>query len=118
MKTLVIGLNPSRNLGRSSSLRSLNKWLDILNLKVVSFTNLYEGFEIDEKENKIDFIKEIAKDYDATLALGERVSCKLSVSGVNHFKLPHPSGRNRNLNNGKYVIEQLKLCKNYIESKL
>ena len=50
------------------------------------------------------------------IALGEQAALALAHNGViNFFKLPHPSGKNRKLNNKKYVAEILQKCKNWIE---
>lgn len=48
------------------------------------------------------------------VALGEAASEALDAVGVIHFTLPHPSGRNRKLNDKKALKEQLKACKAYI----
>lgn len=51
------------------------------------------------------------------IALGNKASDYLKDMHVDHFKLPHPSGRNRKLNNKKYVEEQLELALTYLEVK-
>lgn len=114
MKVLVVGLNPSKKHGNSPTLKNLNNWLDRLNLGPVSFINLYEGYEINESEKTIQFIKNISKDYDRVIALGNEVSRNLSSSNIGHFKLPHPSGLNRLLNDSRYVREKLEDCKRYL----
>lgn len=48
------------------------------------------------------------------IALGGFASQVLHKLGVEHFKLPHPSGRNRLLNDRNYEAEQLKLCREYL----
>ena len=45
--------------------------------------------------------------------LSRKDSLKLSKIGVEHFKLPHPSGLNRKLNDKKYVNKVLKECYEY-----
>lgn len=112
MKVLVIGLNPSKKGGTSSSLRKLYSWMDILGLTYVSFINLYEDYEINYKNKKVKYIQEISNEYDRILCLGSEVSKQLKL--LNHFKLPHPSGLNRQLNNPKYVTQKLKECRKYL----
>lgn len=114
MKVLVVGLNPSRKHGDSPTLKTMYKWLDDLKLDPVSFINLYEDYEIDYKNKKIEFIKEISKDYDRILGLGNEVSRSLSIADINHFKLPHPSSLNRLLNDSRYVREKLEACRHYL----
>lgn len=114
MKVLVVGLNPSKRNGDPPSLIRLYKWLDHLNIKHVSFINLYEDYEPDYKERKSEYIKCISGGYDRILALGNTVSECLTDMDVDHHRLPHPSGLNRKLNDKKFVDEQLQICKNYI----
>ena len=50
------------------------------------------------------------------IALGEEAATALMQHGVvNYFKLPHPSGRNRKLNDKKFVSDILQKCKNWLE---
>lgn len=114
MKILVIGLNPSKRHGESPSLKRLYSWLDILEVKTVSFTNLYEDYEIN-KDRMID-VAELSKDYKKVIALGTNVSDTLCHMGINHFRLPHPSGLNRQLNDTNYVNDLLQSCKLYLRS--
>lgn len=50
------------------------------------------------------------------IALGDVAANRLTNAGVSHFKLPHPSGRNRIVNDQKYIKQQLQLCKEWINS--
>ena len=113
MKVLVVGLNPSRKLGNSPSLKNLHDWLEYLDLKVVSFQNLYEDF--DKSKLKICLIKKLSKEYDKIIALGNKVSNQLIKEGVDHFMLPHPSPLNRLLNNKVMIRHSLVACKSYLE---
>lgn len=49
------------------------------------------------------------------VALGNAASTTLSQYDIPHFKLPHPSGRNRQINHIAFINEQLELCKKYIQ---
>lgn len=49
------------------------------------------------------------------VALGRNASECLTRIHVRHFKLPHPSGRNRLLNDKNYVNEQLQSCKEWLK---
>jgi uracil-DNA glycosylase len=51
------------------------------------------------------------------VALGNEASKELERLNIQHFKLPHPSGRNRLLNNKKFIDSELEKCKNYIKEK-
>lgn len=50
------------------------------------------------------------------VALGNEAS--RALRDADHFKLPHPSGRNRQLNDKKFVAQQLKLCKAWLHEKV
>lgn len=51
------------------------------------------------------------------VALGNVASKRLTKAGILHFKLPHPSPRNRLLNNKKFIDSELEKCKNYLRGK-
>ena len=52
------------------------------------------------------------RDTTKVVALGNNASEWLGR--VPHFKLPHPSGRNRKLNDEKYVRKVLQQCKKWL----
>lgn len=45
------------------------------------------------------------------IALGNKASSRLKMS---HFKLPHPSGLNRQINDKAYMFKVLRACKAYL----
>lgn len=49
------------------------------------------------------------------VALGNNASKKLK--NVPHFKLPHPSGLNRQTNDKKFIDAKLKECKEWLKSR-
>jgi len=117
LKILFLGLNPSRRLGKSPSLKTLNIWIDELKIQYYSFDNIYPGYNsFSLKDIKKEYLREIVFSYDKVLALGSKVSDILDLMGINHFKLPHPSGLNRQLNNKTYIYSTLRSCKNYLEA--
>jgi hypothetical protein len=50
------------------------------------------------------------------VALGNEAAKALDSGNVSYFKMPHPSGRNRKLNNKKEVAKQLDACKNWLNN--
>ena len=48
------------------------------------------------------------------IALGNEAAKELKRQCHSYFKLPHPSPRNRKLNDKKYIALELEKCKNYI----
>src|SRR5580658_146129 len=51
------------------------------------------------------------------IALGNNASKALIKSKVLHFKLPHPSGRNRQINDKAFIEQKLKECKEWLKSR-
>ncbi len=115
MKVLVVGLNPSRKNGKSPTLKRLYTWLDTLNLPVVSFTNVYESYDIEETEPQD--IKSISKGYDKVIVLGARASNVVRNMDVDHYCLPHPSGRNLRTNDPIFIHQALEGCNNYLRGQ-
>jgi hypothetical protein len=50
----------------------------------------------------------------SVIALGGEASKRLNELGVKHFKLPHPSGLNRKLNDKQEISRLLYRCKKFI----
>lgn len=53
-------------------------------------------------------------EYARYVALGNEAAKELKDFGLQHFKLPHPSGRNRQINDKKFIEQKLKECKEWI----
>jgi hypothetical protein len=65
----------------------------------------------------MEFIR-ICKGYNATfIALGNNASDRMESLNIEHFKLPHPSPRNRKLNDKDYVDKVLQECYSYIKGR-
>lgn len=52
---------------------------------------------------------------DVFVALGNNASNVLCGLDIPHFKLPHPSGLNRQTNDISYVVSRLNACKKYLQ---
>lgn len=50
------------------------------------------------------------------VALGNKASQRLTKYGIEHYKMDHPSGRNRKLNDKTYVQTRLDICKIWLYS--
>lgn len=50
----------------------------------------------------------------SVVALGNRASKRLTTWGIEHFKLPHPSGLNRKLNNKAFTRNELLKAHYYV----
>lgn len=115
MKVLFVGDKPSSKntdpsvafVGTRSKLK-LEYWAMKLNISPNGYYTI----------NRIDFdfpIRVINAIYlgDPIIALGNNASKALDK--IPHFKLPHPSPRNRQLNDPKFIEEKLKACKKWLD---
>jgi len=50
------------------------------------------------------------------IALGKTAATALTMLGVEYYEMPHPSGRNRKLNNPEYVAGKVKGLTEYCNS--
>lgn len=60
-----------------------------------------------------------AIDYHRTaliVALGNNASKRLNEECLDHFKLPHPSGRNRQINDKAFIEKKLQECREWLKS--
>lgn len=53
---------------------------------------------------------------DTTVALGNNASKRLTQLGIKHFKLPHPSSRNRQINDKAFIEKKLQECREWLKS--
>lgn len=118
-RIIVIGMNPSDkptlNNKRNATFRNLESWMDELGVNHFSFINTFD--EPGEcKKSKVDFdrLHHVCSYYNHVIALGGFVSGALNTVNVSHFKLPHPSPRNRLLNDKTFEKKVIKQCKEYI----
>lgn len=115
MRVLVLGQNPSKRHGKSPALKTLYTWFETLELKCVSFDNIYPGYgQFALKDIQSEYIREISNAYEKIITVGVKAHDVLVLMGIPHFSLPHPSGLNRQLNNLKFVDSKLKECKRYL----
>lgn len=102
--------------------KTFNDWVEYLspdrNYVVINASNkILEGNNVIRLID-IDFdnLTEWTKSRNVTkiVALGNVAAKALSYIGVEYYKLPHPSSRNRLLNNKEQVAAVLKNCKQWL----
>lgn len=91
----------------SKSEKVLHGWIDKIDPKEASLTNSHTHFLMLRLEVSYNL-------GDAIVALGDVASKRLTKADIPHFKLPHPSPRNRLNNDVKFIDNELKKCKNYL----
>lgn len=50
------------------------------------------------------------------VAIGNNAAHVLNLAGIPHFKLPHPSGRNRQNNDPDFIQKRLDACKEWLKN--
>lgn len=116
-KVLVIGINPSdkKVVTKNSTLYRLENWMDHLGLGVFSFVNVIPEPGCYKKEDiDYDRLRKVCRGHNKILALGSFVSEALDKIEVPHYKLPHPSPLNRQLNDKQYEDMILVECGKYL----
>ena len=107
-----LNLNPDVAFEGSRSMPTLKKWIDQLRIVKYHLTNSHSQ----------ELLSVVAYNYFkrdiVVVALGNKASERLTKWNVKHFKLPHPSPKNRKLNDEKYIDFELEKCKHYIWEQL
>jgi len=115
MKTVFVGDKPSsKNLDKTipfvgtPSHKTLMKWICKLDIKDYVLLNS----DTEEDKLKLKLLKYSNYKY---IALGNNAAKVLKQFSISHYKLPHPSPKNRALNNKNFVDEQLLKCNDYLK---
>lgn len=121
MRVLILGQNPGNNAKaakyKNHTIDRLHQWCDVLGIEYFSFANcVTEQGEVKFKDVDLDRLDTIAKEHDKIIALGAFPSKCLGVINKSHFRLPHPSPRNRLMNDKELVRNMLIECKEYLRS--
>ena len=119
-KVLVLAQNPGlpdkRKDGHrkaGSTISRVMDWMDYVGVQY-DFQNTYpHRGTFSKKDIDYDRLNNITDGYDRIIALGNIASEALTKIGVKHFKLPHPSGLNRQINDKKYIKQVLRECHEY-----
>lgn len=113
---IFVGMNPSAKQPRKGSTRNkLADWADEIRVESYAFMNVIDQpGEVHYTMVDYNALTFALKPYRRVIALGNFVSDVLKRADINHFKLPHPSPRNRMLNNPEKISVILSECAKYI----
>lgn len=117
VRILILGMNPSscQKNTKNSTLRRLWDWADQIGLGIFSFSNVVlQTGKVHKNMVDRDVISYYGKIYDKIITLGNFPSEILTELNINHFKLPHPSGLNRLINDKEYIFVKLENCREFI----
>lgn len=116
MNPIFIGINPTKARYRKGcALFRFYDWVQYMKLDVVAFTNLSPDPMWDKRDVDVPLLYASLRGHTKVVALGGLVSKNLSKLGIDHFTLPHPSPLNRQINDEKFIQEQLDLCKDFLK---
>lgn len=113
---IFVGMNPSSKQPRKGSTRNkLAEWTNEMRVDSYSFMNVIDQ-PGDVHHSMVDYtsLTFTLKRYKRVIALGNFVSDVLKRANIEHFKLPHPSPRNRMLNNPEKISLILSECAKYV----
>lgn len=131
---LFVGSNPSNasvtHAAFHSNTRSskiLTEWTANINGRILMYINVLNKKTENNRPLKKSEIKanleELSKTISAispeyVVALGKTAAMALTLLRQDYYEMPHPSGRNRKLNDKKYVEEKIKGLETYCSSPL
>ncbi len=105
--------DPKIAFASTASEKRLFKWIVDLNIGTYQAVNTYSVDGRADTESWIYLRKCMSV---PMIALGNNASKALNMLGIPHFKLPHPSGRNRKLHNKEWINSELKKCAEWLKS--
>lgn len=140
-KVVLIGSNPSQKSGSilpfwydAKSTAVINKWMeqvhkdDNIELESVHFGNVANIVTPNNRPLKMSEIKAALPRLDKfinvdvvpdkVIALGRTAEKALTLLGIPHYAMPHPSGLNRLLNDPAYVTEKINGLKEYLREPI
>lgn len=100
----------------TQSYKTLLEWIGEMDIDIsrVRMYNQTDG-PFSNTMSRVSLNKAVVLRQIAVIALGQKAATYLKKAGINnYFVLPHPSGRNRLLNDKHFVINKLMDCKKYI----
>ena len=118
-KVLIVGQNPGNNPKafhyKNHTMDRLNNWCHSFGLIYYSFINCVQDTgNATYKNVDWNLLEASTKNYNKIIALGSFASSCLNKLNILHYRLPHPSPRNRMMNNKFDIQNRLNECKEYL----
>ena len=128
MKVLCLGSNPGNASPditpfheMTRSRKVLESWFEDLDVDIY-FANVAEfktpnnrPLNMTEIKKSIPSLKDKVEGFDKIVALGKAATYAAAFAGISFLEMPHPSGRNRLLNDPEFVSLKIKELKEYID---
>lgn len=115
---IILGISPSTKIKgfKNGTFDRLQRWCDSVGLKAFDFHNVIpdvaNGSKLDQVNHEQLFQK--VKGKSKVIALGGFVSKVCYKYSISHYKIDHPSPRNRNFNDPSYEVQMLYGLRKYI----
>lgn len=111
-----VGQNPSAKAAKNgNTFPRLNDWVEKLELDTFTFMNAYPyPGKCKISEVNLDNLRKALYKFSKVVALGNFADEALTKADIHHFKLPHPSPLNRQINDDRFINECLAECKEYL----
>jgi hypothetical protein len=113
-----VGQNPSAKAARNgNTFPRLNDWVDKLGLDTFTFMNAYpHPGKCKVSDVNLDNLRKALYKFSKVVALGNFAAEALTKAGIHHFKLPHPSPLNRQINDDRFINSKLDECREYLQA--
>lgn len=113
----IVGHSPGRagSPEKSKTIQRVKRWLNQHELYEYDWYNLvdYHAPKLKLKEATLE--SQIIEPYNKVIALGNLASQWLTKNNINHLKVPHPSGLNRQWNNPETENITINKIKQYLD---
>jgi uracil-DNA glycosylase len=115
MRVVIVGHSPGKVSESKSITRiKVKRWLGETQY---DWYNLVDYHTASLKMKDVELDPKLIMTYDKIIALGNQSSEWLTRNGVNHLKVPHPSGLNRVWNDPDAESQTVNLINDYLETK-
>lgn len=113
---VFVGMNPSvKGTTKGSTFGRLNIWVNELGLETYAFMNVYpHPGKCKISDINLDILRETLYKFTKVVALGNFAAEALMKAGIHHFKLPHPSPLNRQINDVEFINRCLSECRDFL----
>lgn len=121
MRIAFVASNPSHAGPESPAKKNFYKWVCAMDVKHgmlffnVSNAPTPDNRPLKKSEYELDRLRRDLYGFDRIVALGSTAADALDKLGIQYFRLPHPSPKNRVLNDKRYIDQLLFECKAYLE---
>jgi hypothetical protein len=111
-----VGQNPSAKASKNgNTFPRLVDWVNKLGLDTYTFMNAYpHPGKCSVSQVNLDNLRKALYKFNKVVALGNFAAEALTKAGIHHFKLPHPSPLNRQINDDRFINKCLDECREYL----